>query len=558
MKHLTRDFVTLPSASCPGTNMYALSIFLIGCGGFVNVGHTNFDLASGSYEVAHGISASINSAPAPTGSAHVTLPTGSHLVSDDDINRILCLKSQRYPRANSGLFRVTSASVDTNTLRIDYRTEIAPLLEQFLGWYLFVDEMTASLTWQSGSNGQPGYGSYNANEFVSASASRVIFRSPDQTSWQVRLCLESLQDVSGACPSGFSIAPGFGGTGFGDYFAIPPNAGPGHDQTLHLHTALYHNTTSSRYRGMVVGLSPCLAASGSAIWTRGQWRISMIVDDFSGSCAIVNRNMTLPTPNSGSGWAAFGLCENEQYFPKQHAMSDPSFNVPRLFVVGSSNPQSNLTWRSQFHVDNNMQVVGFGKRGYPIPGVLSCYSDISNPTHGHYRYLTASVDTPWAGATELLDVEILLGTVDQTVSASTIETIFPLQARRLGKLPFFLQGRANYTQWTAPSKVIELGLLTGSVPFLHTFDGVFMEWGGPRPPDVLTGSQVVVISGTFEFQEGMRSFGAYLPGSDPIPEVIDPRIQDLDATRFRKTYSYYRQVPVPVDVVKGGSNPAKP
>lgn len=558
MRHLTRDFLTLASASCPGTNMYALAIFLIGCGGFSLVGQTNFGVFSGSLEVANGISASITPGPM-TGQATVSLPTASYLVSNVDVDRILVLKSQEYPRSNSGLFRVIDYNQSSNALTIDYRASTSAPSEQYLNWRLYFDEVTASQYWTTGSNGTSKYGSYTPHSLMTASTSRAVLRSPDPTSWQVRLCLESLQDVSGACPSGFSIAPGFGGNGNGDFFPIPSTAGPGYDQRLHLHTALYHDTTESKYRGMVVGLTPCLtASSGAPLWVPGQWRISMIVDDVSGSCAIINRNVSLPTVGSGSGWAAFGLCENEQRYPNPVQISDPSYNCPRLFVVGSSRAQSNMTWTSQFHDDNHIQVVGFAKRGYPIPGVLSCYSDISNPNNGHQRYLTASVNTPWLSATELLDVEVLIGTIDQTVSASTPETFFPLQPRRLGRLPFFLQGRANYPQWTAPASTYGEGYLATSLPYLHTVDGIFMEWGGPAPSDVLTGSSVFVISGAYESQEGLRPYGAFLPGSDPVPDEIAPRILDIDATRYRKTYSYYRQVPVPVSVVKGGSNPAKP
>lgn len=557
MKHLTRDFLTLASASCPGTNMYALAIFLTVCGGYTSVGQTNFNISSGSLQVMNGLSASISSTGVATGSAMVTLPTSSYVVSNSDIDRILCLKSYEYPRMNSGLFRVTSASISNNSLKIDYRTNVPAQSEGYLDWYIFVDELTASLTWRSGSNGTSGYKSFNRG-LLTSSASRLILKSPDPTSWHVRMCLESLSDVSGACPSGFSIAPGFGGISTGDFAAIPPNDGPGHDQTLHLHAAHYYDSADPKYRGMVVGLSPCLSVSGSAIWTLGQWRISMIVDNVSGSCAIVNRNVSLPVPSSGSGWAAFGLCENEQHFPPQHALSDPSYNCPRLFVVGSSNGQSNLTWRSQFHADNVMQVVGFSKRGYPIPGVLSCYSDISNPNLGHYRYMTASVDTPWMNATELLDVDVLVGTIDQTLSASTTDTFFPIQPRRLGRLPFFMQGRANYTQWTAPSKTYGSSYNSSSLPFLHTLDGVFFEWGGPAPTDVLTGSQVILMSGAFELQEGVVQYQGFLPGSDPsTDEEVNP-VHNIDATRYRKTYSRYRQAPIPVSVVKGGSNPAKP
>jgi hypothetical protein len=530
--------------------MYALAIFLITCGGYFQLGQTNFDVTVPSIYLAHGISASINVVAGPT---DVFLPTGSHLVSAADVNRILVLKSKRYPKSNSGLFRVTGFNNVNNTLTVDYRASSSPPLEQFMSWALYENELTASTTWRSGSNGTLGYGSWNPTSFVTASASRIILQSPDPTSWQVRMCLESLQDVSGSVPSGFSIAPGFGGGKFGDFATQPHGDGrvPGHDQNLFLHAAHWFNTTSSIYRGMTVGLTPALTSSapGSTIWTRGQWRISMLVDDVSGTAGMVNNNVSLPTtPASGSGWCVFGFAEDETEVPGQNNLGDVSINVNRLFVVGSSNPGSNLTWTSQFHGDNNMQVVGWSKFGYPIPGVLSSYSDISNPGNTHVRYLTSSVNTPWMGATELLDVEILLGTVDTAISSSS--PVFKISPRRLGRVPMFMQGRANFPQWTATTDV------TSS--FYHTKDGVYMEWGGPAPTDTGAGSNFILNSGSIEQQQGLMLYGAYLPGSDPIPPFFPPLVTDVDSTRFRKTYSYFRQVPVNVGVIKGGSNPSKP
>lgn len=555
MKHLTRDFLTMVSASCPGTNMYALAIFLANCGGFVQIGQSNFDISAPSIQLAHGISASINFVGAPT---DVSLPTGSYVVSAADVNRILVLKSNGHARSNSGLFRITGYSSVANTVTVDYRTVTSPPTERFMSWALYENELTASTTWQSSSNGSKNYGSWNPNGDLIASASRIVMQSPDPSSWQVRLCLESLQDVSGSVPSGFSIAPGFGGNKVGDFDTQPHGQGriPGHDQKLFLHTALWHNTTSSLYRGMTVGLSPCLTASNGKLWAKGQWRISMMVDDVSGSACIVNNNVSLPViASSGSGWAAFGLSLDETEVPGQSNLSDASINVARLFVVGSSNAQSNLTWKSQFHVDNNMQVVGWSKFGRPAPGVLSCYSDISNPSDSHVRYLTSSANTPWMNATELLDVEILLGTIDQTLSASITAsygtTPHKISPRRLGRLPFFLQGRANFAQWTTTTDV------TSS--FYHTKDGVYMEWGGPAPTDAVTsGSNYINLSGSIEQQQGLMPYGAFLPGSDPPPPFFPPSVSDIDATRLRKTYSYYRQVPVNVGVIKGGSNPSKP
>jgi len=541
--HLCRDFLTDTTASCPGTNMYALGMFLVAVGGFIEIGNTNFDLL-GSGSVAQGVSASINMG---LGTYEVAIPTGSHLVSAADVGRILALKSQLYTLDNSGLFRVTSVNVSSNGLGIDYRTASTPPPEENLNWHIFVNEAVFAQSWQSGSNGLSNYGSSSPNTSSMASASRIVLQSADMSSWQVRMCLESLQDVSGAVPSAFSIAPGFGGVQTGDFAAVGTGVNTG--KRIFLHAAEWYDTTSSLYQGMTVGLSPSSRVSGS-LWTNGQWRISMIVDDVSGTCGMVNQNVSLqvPTPLSGSGWCVFGLTQDEQEIPSQTNLSNEVVSAARLFVVGSSNPQSNLTWQSQFHVDNNIQVVGWSKLGYPVAGVLSLYSDISNPANTHVRYLSQSVDNVWTGQTELLDAEVVLGTVDVTHDAASSSSLFPFQPRRVGRLPFFMQGRANYANWS----------VTGDGNWYHTENGVFMQWGGPVPTGTAVGSSTIPISGSNELQQGLDPLGAFLPGSDPpLPPVV-PNILDVDSTRFRKTYSYFRQVPVNVGVIKGGSNPAKP
>lgn len=535
--HLCRDFLTDTTASCPGTNMYALGMFLTHVGGFNVIGQTNFDLEV-TASTGQGISGTINMG---FGSYEVNLPTASYSVSTQDVGRILALKSQLYPLANSGLFRVTGVDIPNNGLVIDYRAASTPPPEQYLAWRVFINEAVFGQYWKSGSNGTGNYGSFNPNTSSISNASRVVLRSLDKSSWEVRMCLESSHD-SGSVPSRFSIAPGFGGDGDGDFGSLDSGVSIG--KRIFTHAALWYDTTSSIYQGMTVGLTP-------AFNVNGQWRISMIMDDVSGTCGIVNRNVTLPHPiTSGSGWCVFGLAEDETEIPADANLSDPGITGQRLFVVGSSTPTSKLTWQTQFHADNVTQVVGWSKLGYPVAGVLSLYSDISNPSNSHVRYITSSADNVWNNKTELFDAEILLGTIDVTQAASNTTPLFPLQPRRLGRLPLFRQGRANFNPWT----------VTGDDNWYHTEDGIFMPWGGPIPTDAtqMGTNPAMVSSASIELQQGLDPLGAFLPGSDPPSPEFPPNILDVDATRFRKTYSYFRQVPVNVGVQKGGSNPAKP
>jgi hypothetical protein len=426
---------------------------------------------------------------------------------------------------------------------IDYRSSAAPPSEQYLFWHIFANEAVFAQSWRTGSNGTANYGSFNATTSSVSNASRVIMRSLDESSWEVRMCLESSHDVTGAVPSGFSVAPGFGGNGDGDF--EPLDSGININKRIFLHAAEWYNTTSQFYQGMTVGVSP-------AYNQNGQWRISMIIDDVSGTCGIVNHNVSLSVAPglSGSGWCVFGLTADESEIPSNANLGDEFVNASRLFVLGSSNPQSKLSWQSQFHSDNVTQVVGWSKLGYPVAGVLSLYGDISNPGPSHIRYVTSSTDSAWNGQTDLLDAEVLLGTVDATLASTTTSSLWPFQPRRLGRLPFFMQGRANYTPWA----------VTGDGGWYHTEDGIFMQWGGPAPTDAVFGgiSAVTATSGSNELQQGLDPLGAFLPGSDPPSPPASSNILDVDATRYRKTYSYFRQVPVIAGVQKGGSNPAKP
>jgi hypothetical protein len=116
--HLCRDFLTLPNASCPGTNMYVLGAFLQHVMGFGLIHHVNFPLLSGSNIIAEGLAgdltASINLG---LGQEHdVRIPTASHVVTAGDVNRILALRSSNNARYNSGLFRITAANVVTLSL----------------------------------------------------------------------------------------------------------------------------------------------------------------------------------------------------------------------------------------------------------------------------------------------------------------------------------------------------------------------------------------------------------------------------------------------------------
>lgn len=562
--HLCRDFITQGNASSPGTTMYATAIFLFHVLGFDFIQHRNFPLQSSSYEkggttVLSGniLFASINSGSA-TG-YQVMIPTASYLVSSADLNRILALKSDNFPKANSGLFRITSASISDNFLTIDYRvnTGTLPPTDDRLRWRIYEQESIVKSTWSSGSNTPTqvlatgsslrfGYRTWDAGSAGSlpASASRVILQSPDDSKWQVRLALESDYDVkSGSCQTGLTFAPGF-------FTSTPPYEAPGFKE---LHGPLYFNSSASLYQGTAVGPGPAMIGSQ---WTTGSWRILMWGDDETGTLVIVNRGLTL----NASGWAAFGLPEDDHLYPT--IAPDPN-TMKRLFTMGSANAVGTLNWRSDFvtasiNLPPNVNCVVWGDNEQPILAALSTYADVFNQTT-HFRNITQAGTSSFGGYTEVIDVEILAGLFDTTQSTLT-SSVYQFQPRRVGRFPLARLGSGKFggipssvgfATWSHSSDVhVDAG--TGP-QWLHTEGGIFLPWEGPAIGGYGTGSLVWPMSGSIFDGEGLLSFIGNHPGYDPDPDP-DPVPKDIDATRYRKTYSYYRQPVVETGVVKGGSN----
>lgn len=568
--HLCRDFQTLQAASSPGTSMYALSIFLFHVLGFSVIAQRNFPLQSSSYEKGGTTSLSGTlllasmASGSTTGSYRVAIPTASYAVSSADINRILALKSDLFPKANSGLFRITSASISQNFLTVDYRVNsgVFPPADNHLLWRIYENETIVKSTWSSGSNliglssgsiasGTIKYG-YNTWDVGSAgsqiaSASRIFLQSPDDSLWQVRLCLESDFDVkSGSSQCGFSIAPGF-------YSGLIPYETP---KSRTLHAALWNNTTASLYRGTTVGPGPAMVNNN---WTTGSWRIFMWGDDETGTTIIINRGNTL----LASGWAAFGLPEDDHLFPLIAPDPEP---MRRLFVAGSPRALGTLEWKSDFTLPTQggappVNCVAWGDWNAPVPAALSSFADIFNQTT-HFRNIASAGTSSFGGYTEVVDLEILAGTFD-TIQAPTTQSLFPFQPRRVGRFPIARQGSGRYpgipstvgyATWShSPENPGDLG---AGPYWLHTESGIFLPWGGPALSGSTSGSVIWPISSSQYDEEGLMAFQGNTIGADPDP--LPPDVpHDIDATRYRKTYSYYRQPVVETGIIKGGSNKPK-
>jgi hypothetical protein len=502
--------------------MYLLGAFLQSVIEYKVITQVNFSLNSSPFLLAlnGGDTTTYASINLASGSEYsVQLPI-TYNVSQSDVGRILALRSSLYPTYNSGLFRITSASILQNIVTVDYRsTEYPPFEVETLKWAVYENEAVIAHLWNTSSNGARGYNTNYASQ-----ASRVLLSSP--SGWTLRLSLESATDVSGSVPSGFSIAPGVGQVDV-DFS----------NSEGFLHGAMWFNTTSSFYRGMTVGLP----TAGKAV---GQWRFTAIGDDLLGTCLAFTRNVSFMT--GGTGWTAFGIPEDESAPP-------PSDLLTRVFVFGNGNALSQLTWKSGFYSDGIMQGVAWGY-GSPVPCVLSSYSDAKN-LDPQSRNFSWAADSAFGGFTELIDVEIVVGTMTSSY-ANSQPSVVPFCPHRLGRFPLARQGRSNYTQWSvSPDK-----------NWLHTQDGIFIPWAGPLLVDNVTGSSNVYsllienqnASDDPSMQDGVLLLEPNPPMSDPFqPTQSIPQSTVTDASRYKKTYSFFRTPPNLASVSRGGSNPTK-
>jgi hypothetical protein len=102
--------------------------------------------------------------------------------------------------------------------------------------------------------------------------------------------------------------------------------------------------------------------------------------------------------------------------------------------------------------------------------------------------------------------------------------------------------------------------------WLHTQDGIFIPWAGPLLVDNVTGSSNVYsllienqnASDDPSMQDGVLLLEPNPPMSDPFqPTQSIPQSTVTDASRYKKTYSFFRTPPNLASVSRGGSNPTK-
>ena len=446
--HICRDLVSLHTDG-PTISIYMQALFLYGVMGFTQIGNTNFNV-TGSYQIAAGSSGSINLG---TGLEYAFVANG-HTAAATDINSILAIRSDAFPRQNSGLFRVTGFNTASNSLVLDYRSADFPPIETSLPWKLFTPETSASfITLSNNVGGYRGKGS--------STNSRLILQSP--VGWQVRLTYESdadIDSVSGSVGIESTIAPGFSGSSIGDFAT----------RGSHLHVAAWHDAGSKTlangdaapgYYG-TVGLGTGRGTGNIRFYMWGE-------TSPSGSFVAFSRPTVSFTFNS---IVAYGFCEDE---------TQPSLDpLYRIFVFGKNvdNTGSDAAWSAGPVSDTSSghNMVSYGFQHKPVFGAPApySYSNFSGGASAAWMIVSAG-DCPFIGATELVPVELWAGTwVQMKQSNVNFPDLSTLEPRRLGIFPLARLGRANFGNYTStndPGKT-----------WIHLVNGFYLPWSGSLIP----------------------------------------------------------------------------
>jgi hypothetical protein len=525
--HLCRNLSSLSSSLSPATGMYFLSMFMHHVADYVATSNVNFDITSSSFtKAAFNQNFPFRSFATISGVDNsVAIPSDTYTVTVSDVNRILALKSDAYPRHNSGLFRVLSVNTGSNSVSVDYQsTELPPA--DTVSWRIYASEHEVTSSWITGSNGSSGYTSRN-----NSTCSRIMFKKQDYQS--VRLCLEDRSAVQTNIPAGFSIT-----LGASEHNTIPVDF---EEDFGYLNGPMFFNTTSSLYRGTAVGLGTGILGTQ---WMFGKFTFTALADDVTGTTLAICQNENFVT--GGNSLVCFGYANDNPNSSFSMLPLEKKDIIKNLFIIGGSSPTQALTIRSGFSIDSHLQGLAWNDFNMLSPCILSQYANSKNITPNHRTITTANV-CPFNNRTELSDVEILVGTLRSNLSFTT-SSIFNFAPKRLGILPFINIGRSNYTSWA----------LTPDKSKYHLSGGIFIDWSGPHLSTSLTGSNNVVLSLTSSFfdKSGLEILQTepYMYDPDYSVDIVEiEENKDIDATRYKKTYSYYRQQGIDLELTKIGS-----
>jgi len=480
--HLLRDYFTQNTTSNNSYVFpYVLSIFMRRVLKYTYVGDTNYNINSigtlliatgdsnptGATNFAVGTKAGINIGPQKE--YYVTIPSSVRTVVGADIGRLLVLRSNTYPRHNSGVFLIVGIEASTNSYVIDYRTlgEKPPVeAADSIEWWLYEKDVNAPINGTANTKTSAEYrGDGNST------TPRLILQSPHALGWQVRFCNEVASDIStnsnstGSCPV-TTYAPGFGGNSAGDY----PVFGQ------HFHAPMWNNSSSNIY----VGGAPGTGFTGN---NGVQYRITVVGDDTGqGIIMYCRRQFNATSPNSYI--LAFGLPENE-------TTPLPVNNQARLFVIGSGFAASNKGNDGGFQFSLTDGAAPSATAGYsqgmsatPFGTPCACSPSMwafivgglpgnpGSPGQGTGpQYDIFATDNPYFSATELLPIDLMQGSLSNWSNSSVIP-VYPFAPRMIGTIPHIRQGRANFGDFSPTTDPAR--------SYQHLRRGLYIPWNGPN------------------------------------------------------------------------------
>jgi hypothetical protein len=460
--HLNRDYYTQSNVPLNAYQIsYITALFLRHVLGYMVVGQTNFNIDG--FTLASG-TASPNLAGVNISGASsiytVQVPSGLWTVSSSDIGKIVVLKSTMNPLFNSGCFLITSVATGaSNTWIIDWRSGDTPPAETGgttgCQWWLVGND--AGVPQTTGTNTSTGY--RGDNSVGTSTNSRIILQSPHSTGWQVRICCENFTDYfSNSTCCLVTYAPGLGGTSSGDF---PTQAQGG----THLHVPMWLSTNGGNNPalGMAVGTGDQNANVPRRIWIGG--------DDTGQAVAVMVRRAAVSGPPNHS-MVIFGIPSNEV------APTLPT--IQRLFVIGNANSETNgsymnlALWCGAFQ-SGGMQGTSWSYNNYPISASPSMWTYIEGVSQGSGpQFSSNGGDSPFAGGTELMAVDLIAGSTLSWYSANFPYQFSNFDIRLMGTIPFIRSGRANFAgPFQATTDV--------NKAWVHCANGVFLQYGGPTP-----------------------------------------------------------------------------
>lgn len=528
MIHLCRNLTSLSSSISPATGLYFLAAYMQHVLGYLPVSNVNFDITSSSFTKASfnqnfpfTYMASVSSI-API----VTIPSGVYVLSSQDVNRILALRSENNPKHNSGLFRILSVNTGSNTVTIDYQSSELPPADS-VAWRIYASEYEVSSSWITGSNGSNGYTSRDSSQ-----CSRLMLEKQNYLS--ARLCLEDESAVTKNIPAGCSITIGA---------KVHETISADFEEDFgYLNGPMFFNTTSSLYTGTAVGLGTGMLGTA---WRSGGFSFTAVGDDVNGTVLAICKNENFVS--GGNSLVCFGYANDNAETTDDKMPLQTKDIIKNVFIVGGTSPTQEITVRSGFSVDSHLQGLAWSDFNSLAPCILSQYTNSKNIVPG-IRTLTTAASSSFLNATELSQLELVVGTLRNNFSVST-SSIFNFTPKRLGTLPFLNVGRTNYLSWS----------LTPDKTRYHLSGGIFLDWQGPMLKTSLTGSEnaLLILTSSYENETSLTILqtepAMYDPQSDQPPDVEVEINKDIDATRYKKTYSYYRQQNIDLELNKIGS-----